>query len=97
MAKRIEIKAQLKAALLELGATAPEMELLRERVLSTVAGRKAALNALEAQIATLEMQRQALLKELFVAQQTIDKLLFEEEVPDEPVPTEPVPTDPVVE
>jgi peptidoglycan hydrolase CwlO-like protein len=97
---KYKIKEPLKARLNELGVTTDiELNILRERVLSTVSARQAQLNALNSQIDTLTRERDELVAEITSANITINKLLEVDTDPvEEPIKEpveEPVKTDQV--
>lgn len=71
----MNLKPELLTALVTLGVTEPELELLRGRMLSAVTGLQAQLNALDMQIATLQAQRTAVVAELTQANVTVGKLI----------------------
>lgn len=70
----MNLKPELLSTLTDLGLTAPELELFRDRMLMAVTGLEAQINALDAQIATLESQRDAVAAELAQANVTVAKL-----------------------
>jgi chaperonin cofactor prefoldin len=71
----MNLKPQLQNVMTELGVTEAELELLRGRMLSAVTSLEAHLNALQAQIATLSVQRDAIEEELTAARVTVSKLV----------------------
>lgn len=82
----MNLRPELLETMSVLGVTEPELDLLRSRMLGAVTGLQAQLTALDAQIATLQAQRDAVVTELKQANFTVGKLV-------DPTP----PTDPVVD
>lgn len=71
----MNLKPELLAVLSELGVTAPELEPLKERMMSAVTSLQAYMTALDAQIDTLTAQRDAAAESLVQANVTVNKLL----------------------
>lgn len=71
----MNLKPELLSAMTTLGVTDSELDLLRTRMLSAVSSLDAHLNALDAQIRTLESQRSAIAEELAQATITVSKLV----------------------
>lgn len=71
----MNLKPELLSAMSSLGVTEPELDLLRARMLGAVTGLQAQLTALDAQIATLQAQRDAVAQELSQANVTVGKLI----------------------
>ena len=70
----MNLKPELLSTLVSLGVTEPEIAMLGEKMLSSVSGLQATLNALDAQIATLTAQRDEALSELARGLATVKKL-----------------------
>lgn len=71
----MNLRPELLSTMAQLGVTEAELDLLRGRMLSAVTSLQAQLNALDAQIATLNAQRDVLVGELSQANVTISKLV----------------------
>lgn len=71
----MNLNPTLLATLTSLGLSEAEVSLLESRMMSAVTSLEAQLNALNAQISTLSVQRDAIAEELAVAQVTVAKLL----------------------
>lgn len=71
----MNLKPELLQAMVSLGVTGPELELLSSRMLSAVTSLQAQLNALDTQLATIQSQRDAASQELAQAQITVSKLI----------------------
>ncbi len=71
----MNLKPELLSTMAQLGVTEAELDLLRGRMLSAVTSLQAQLNALDAQIATLNAQRDVVVGELSQADVTISKLV----------------------
>jgi hypothetical protein len=84
----MNLKPQLLTTLTNLGITEAELPILSDRMLSLVSSLEAQIDALNAQIATLTAQRDAVRKELVAALVTASKLV--DSAAPEPGETEPV-------
>ena len=71
----MNIRPQLLTILTNLGVTEPELETLKARMMFSVTSLEAQVNALDAQIATLTAQRDAVRQELAAALVTASKLV----------------------
>ena len=71
----MNLRPELLQTLTNLGVTAPELDLLRERMLSSVTSLQAQLTALDAQIGNLQAQRASVDAELTQANYTVGKLI----------------------
>ena len=71
----MNLKPQLLTTLTNLGITEAELPILSDRMLSLVSSLEAQIDALNAQIATLTAQRDAVRKELVAALVTASKLV----------------------
>jgi uncharacterized coiled-coil DUF342 family protein len=84
----MNLKPELQYAMVALGVTATELETLARRMTFSVSSLEAQLNALNAQIDQLTLQRDAILAELQAGQVTMNKLV-NPVPPSEPVPEAP--------
>ena len=86
----MNLKPQLLTTLTNLGITEAELPILSDRMLSLVSSLEAQIDALNAQIATLTAQRDAVRKELVAALVTASKLVDPAAPEPEAGETEPV-------
>lgn len=71
----MNLKPALLQTMSDLGITEAELETLKDRLMFSVTGLQAQLNALEAQITTLSAQRDMVNQELSAALVTVSKLV----------------------
>ena len=86
----MNLKPELLATLTGLGVTGAELDTLKARMMFTVTSLQAQVNALDAQIATLTAQRDAVRQELAAALVTASKLVDPAAPEPEAGETEPV-------
>jgi len=71
----MQLKPLLLQTMTELGITPEELDMLRGRMLSSVTSLQAGIISLDAQISTLQRQRDELANELNAASYTVSKLI----------------------
>ena len=86
----MNLKPELLATMFALGVTETELDTLKARMLFSVTSLQAQVNALDAQIATLTAQRDAVRQELAAALVTASKLVDPAVLEPEAGETEPV-------
>lgn len=74
----MNLKPELLQTMLNLGVNQEELAMLMDKMMSAVVSRQAAITALDAQIATLTSQREAVFAELQQANVTVGKLVSSE-------------------
>jgi hypothetical protein len=87
----MQLKPLLLQTMTDLGVTPDELVLLQGRMLSAVSSLQANLVALDAQISTLQRQREEVAAELGQASTTVMKLVDPDPEPLPEVPVEPTP------